>query len=254
MNYLEMGAGRMESRKNERAATRSRWGQTKAVVLPFLKEGKTLPEIANDTGLGYWQIANVRKRGRARGELPHPTSEETRKLRSKLLSGRPSHNRGRIQPVETLLKLRKSRLGRELTPVEEEQTRLLVIARQIPRDRGVPDLTTFCRTHQLKPPGEGRNKAFFELFYAARICMRETGGAIRFQNSKRPFLEMADVDHIYEQIDPNIFTRLKKKITFIREETKAPESSRRENNLNDGSKITDAEDFYKSNGIDWPET
>lgn len=251
MSYLEKGE-RAPNRREEKAVSRNGWGQSKRLVLPLLQEGKTLPEVSESTGLTYWQISNVRERARARGELPHPTPEETKSLRSRLLKGRSSRNNGIIQSLETLLRLREKRLSRELTPLEEEQTRLLVIARHIPRDRRVLTMIEFYQSHHRKPPGEGRNKAFLELFYAARLCIREKGYLQRPKDTQ-PFVEMSDVCRIYEQVDPGIFTRLDKEITFIRELTKASNPVSNGDAPRDDSRIANAVVFYRENEIIWPE-
>lgn len=197
------------------------YGKIGRAVLPLLQQGMPIPAISEQTGYTPMQVSNARGRLRNSGLLGYVTKEERLRIFQEVYRRlRPSFA-GHTHSQEALRKIREKSLGRKLTEVEIEQLRILATARQIVRSLSLPTYSQLCERHGRKPRVQCKNRMFLESFTAVRQCEahREEWLKLRQRLGDLPPLLMRDVDRVYEQIDPDVFRRLKGEIDFIREMT-----------------------------------
>lgn len=203
-------------------------GVIKRLVDPYLfrEDGTPIPasdrkivaEIMKDTDLLRRQVTGRIASLRGSGTLPHPTDEDTHTHKSRAQKGHRSY--GTVPPpftgphsVETRLRFRKARSGKEVSQANIDRIALSVKARQVIRDRSLPTLSMFYQKSGKAPPPPGRSKEMFlEIVYAAEVCSKEER-----QEDQRPFFDQGEVERVYKKADSQAFQRWEEDIKFIKD-------------------------------------
>lgn len=205
---------------NLESGQRGKWGESKKVILPLLRQGKSTGEVCKATGLSLNQVRAVRTRGRKKGDLPLLTRQELRVIMSESHMGL-TPMKGHVLSLETVLHLTEMRRGREqLTEIEKEQVGLLVKARKIRVVLQKPTLEEFFENDGRKLTSVKKHKAFLRIFYAARLCLAEEKPIKDKKTGEILAVSLADLGRVYDELHPGIFERLANSISFIVNKTR----------------------------------
>lgn len=186
------------------------------VVAHLWAQDSTVSEIVRTTGYDPVQIRRAREHARERGLLDHPTAEETREARSKAHIDQVSPMKGQNHSFETLLRMAERRRSRQLTFVEAKQISLLATARRVPdRFKKPPFAGLYAGKERRVPAGAWESRAFLETYYAAKLCENFEDKSASRDGKVKPSVRMEDVIHVYEQLNPRVFKRLRRKTLFI---------------------------------------
>lgn len=195
-------------------------GTVQRYVLPYLDRYRyheitadgIVAEVASQHGitLGRRQVHNVIIRARAADENLKPSDEDIRIAKRMSHIGKPSCTKGTRFSGETIRRIREQRRKRQLTQVEQEQTDMYLIAREIPGIYGAKTIVEIYQEGDRLFVAAPKSKEFLEIYYGAMVS-----SSFSEQAGNLPSIEVSDMKRVYRELDPFAFYRLYNEIAFL---------------------------------------